>query len=73
MVDKSTSRQVSKQLVDSVTLQLVDSVTQSLLYRIEVGVGTVRIEDFVTIHNGNEVLRVGEVDDVMRVARKHND
>ena len=30
-----------------------------------------RIKDLVAIHHRDEVLRVGEVDDVVRIARQH--
>lgn len=32
-----------------------------------------RIKDLVTIHHRDEVLRFGEVDDVVRIARQHVD
>lgn len=32
-----------------------------------------RIKDLIAIHHRDEVLRVGEVDDVMRIARQHVD
>ena len=43
------------------------------LHWVEVCVWTVGIEDFVAVHDGNEVLGVGEVDDVVGVAREHDD
>ena len=33
----------------------------------------IRIKDFVAIHDGDEVLGVGEVDDVVGIAREHDD
>ena len=32
-----------------------------------------RIKDFIAIHHRDEVLRVGEVDDVVRIAGQHVD
>ena len=43
------------------------------LHLVKIGVRTVGIEDFVAIHDGYEVLGVGEVDDVVGVAREHDD
>ena len=40
---------------------------------VKVGVGPVRIEYLVAIHDGDEVFGVGEVDDVVGVAGEHND
>ena len=37
------------------------------------GVGFVGIEDFVAVHDGNEVFGIAEVDDVMGIAWKHVD
>ena len=42
-----------------------------LHYLIKIGVGALRIENFVAIHDGDEVLGVGEVDDVVGVAGEH--
>ena len=36
-----------------------------LHYLIKIGVGALRIENFVAIHDGDEVLGVGEIDDVI--------
>ena len=44
-----------------------------LHYLIKIGVGALRIENFVAVHDGDEVLGIGEVDDVMGVTREHND
>ena len=44
-----------------------------LHYFIKIGVGALRIENFVAIHDGDEVLGVGEVDDVVGVAGEHDD
>ena len=44
-----------------------------LHYLIKIGVGALRIENFVAIHDGDEVLGVGEVDDVVGVAGEHDD
>ena len=44
-----------------------------LHYLIKIGVGALRIENFVAIHDGDEILGVGEVDDVVGVAGKHYD
>ena len=44
-----------------------------LHYFIKIGVGALRIEDFVAIHDGDEILGVGEVDDVVGVAGEHDD
>ena len=43
------------------------------LHWVEVCVWTVGIEDLVAVHDGDEVLGVGEVDDVVRIAREHDD
>ena len=40
---------------------------------VKVGVGPVRIEYLVAIHDGDEVFGVGEVDDVVGVAGEHDD
>lgn len=40
---------------------------------VKVGVGPVRIEYLVAVHDGNEVFGVGEVDDVVGVAGEHDD
>ena len=44
-----------------------------LFYRFKVCVWFVGVEDFVAVHDCNEVFGVGEVDDVVGVARKHVD
>ena len=44
-----------------------------LHYFIKRGVGTIGVEDFVAIHDGDEILGVGEVDDVVGVAGEHDD
>ena len=43
------------------------------IYWIEVCIRPSGIEDLVAIHDSYEVLGVGEVDDVMGVAREHDD
>ena len=43
-----------------------------LHYFIKIGVGALRIENFVAIHDGDEILGVGEVDDVVGVAGEHD-
>lgn len=40
---------------------------------IKVGVGPVRIEYLVAVHDGDEVFGVGEVDDIVGVPREHDD
>lgn len=40
---------------------------------VKVGVGPVRIEYLVAVHDGNEVFGVGEVDDVVGVTGEHDD
>ena len=47
--------------------------TLFLFYRIEIGVGLIRVEYFVAIHYCYKVFGVGEVDDVVGVAREHDD
>ena len=42
-------------------------------YFIEVSIRTLRIEDLVAVHDGDEILGVGEVDDVVGVAGEHDD
>ena len=42
------------------------------LHWVEVCVWTVGIEDLVAVHDGDEVLGIGEVDDVVGVAREHD-
>ena len=44
-----------------------------LSYGIEVGIGTGGVEDLVAVHDGDEVVGVREVDDVVRVAGEHGD
>ena len=41
------------------------------LYWVEEGIRFVRVEDLVAVHHGDEILRVGKVDDVVGVTRKH--
>ncbi len=31
------------------------------------------IEDFVTVHHGNQIFRIAQIDDIVRIARKHVD
>ena len=47
----------------------------SLLFHhlIEICVRTLRVEDFVAVHDTNEVFGVAQIDDVVGVARKHDD
>ena len=40
---------------------------------VKVGVGTVRIEYLVAVHDGDEVFGIGEVDDIVGIAGKHDD
>ena len=40
---------------------------------VKVGVGPVRIEYLVAVHDGNEVFGIGEVDDVVGIAGEHDD
>lgn len=40
---------------------------------VKVGIGPVRIEYFVAVHDGDEVFGIGEVDDVVGVTREHDD
>ena len=40
---------------------------------VKVGIGTVRIEYLVAVHDSDEVFGVGEVDDVVGVAGEHDD
>ena len=47
------------------------SLCQIGLYFVEVGVGAVGVEDFVAVHDCDEVFSVGEVDDVVGVAGQH--
>ena len=42
-----------------------------LFYRIEIGVRTVWVEDFVAVHHRHEVFSIREIDDVMGVTREH--
>lgn len=42
-------------------------------YFVKVGVGPVRIEYLVAVHDGDEVFGVGEVDDIVGIAGKHDD
>ena len=43
------------------------------LYWVEERIRVSRIKDLVAIHHRDEVLRVGEVDDVVRIAGQHVD
>ena len=43
------------------------------IYWIEVCIWSSGIEDLVAVHDGYKVLGVGEVDDVVGVAREHDD
>ena len=45
----------------------------ALFYGFEIGVGAVRVEEFVGPHEGDEGFGVGEVDDVVGVAGEHVD
>lgn len=40
---------------------------------VKVGVGPVRIEYLVAVHDGDEVFGIGEVDDVVGIAGEHDD
>ena len=40
-------------------------------YFIEVSIRTLRIEDFVAVHDGHEVFLVAQIDDVMGITGKH--
>ena len=40
---------------------------------VKIGVGPVRIEYLVAVHDGDEVFGIGEVDDVVGVAGEHDD
>ena len=40
---------------------------------VKVGVGPVRIEYLVAVHDGDEVFGIGEVDDVVGVTGEHDD
>ena len=40
---------------------------------VKVGVGPIRIEYLVAVHDGDEVFGVGEVDDVVGVTGEHDD
>ena len=40
---------------------------------VKVGVGPVRIENLVAVHDGDEVFGIGEVDDIVGIAGKHDD
>ena len=40
---------------------------------VKVGVGPVRIEYLVAVHDSDEVFGIGEVDDVVGIAREHDD
>ena len=42
-----------------------------LFYWFEIGIWFVRVEDLVAVHYCDEVFCVGEVDDVVGVARQH--
>ena len=44
-----------------------------LFYWIEIGVWLIGVEDFVAVHYCYKVFGVREVDDVVSVARKHDD
>ena len=42
-----------------------------ILNWIEVSVRLIRIENFVAVHHCHQILGIAEVDDVVRIARKH--
>ena len=42
-----------------------------LFYRIEIGVGTVGVKDFVGPHYGHEIVGIAEVDDIVGISRQH--
>ena len=42
-------------------------------YFIEICVRTLRIENFIAVHDGNEIFGVAQVDDVVGVAGEHDD
>ena len=50
---------------------LTDFERSDQLNWIEVGIRFVRVEDFIAVHHRDQVLGVGEVDDVMRIAWEH--
>ena len=43
------------------------------IYWIKVCIRSSGIEDLVAVHDGDEVLGIGEVDDVVGIAREHDD
>ena len=43
------------------------------LYRVKERIWVRRIKDLIAIHHRDQVLRVGEVDDVVRIPREHVD
>ena len=42
-------------------------------YFIEICVRTLRVENLIAVHDGHEVFDVAQVDDVVGVAREHDD
>ena len=44
-----------------------------LLHRVEIGVGAIGVKNLVAIHHSDEVVCVGEVDDVVGIAGEHLD
>ena len=51
----------------------LENLLCSPLNLLKEGIGLLRVEDFVTIHDRNEVLGLGEIDDVVGIAWKHVD
>ena len=50
-----------------------DQIGHLLFHWFKVSIRSVRVEELIRPHEGNERLGIGEVDDVVRVAREHVD
>ena len=55
------------------TLKLSLNYQLSTLHFLTVGVGLGGVEDFIAVHDGDEVFCVAQIDDVVGVTREHVD
>ena len=51
----------------------LSNIAISFFYRIKKSIRSLWVEDFVAVHDGHEVFGVAQIDDVVGVAREHDD
>ena len=54
-------------------LSVLSILSLLFLHGIEIGIRTIGVENLVAVHDGHEVFGVAQVDDVVGVAREHDD